>query len=271
MLGVDPRPQLKQGCASFVGASATAVEPDTAEMPRATIAGVPHRAVLLDFYGTLARATHWVGMEAVLADHGYQLPERLRERYWAGELDGIEHVEHSRSRDDYVAWQQERVLGMLAECDVHPAEYDLILEELHAGNSARVLEAYPEVTTTLAALRARGLVLAVCSNWDWDLEPCVGQVGLTDQLDVLVSSAWVGARKPHPRIFRHTLAALGIGPEEAVFVGDTWGPDVAGPRACGMEAVYLERVGHWPDATVPEHGRDGVTVIAELSGLQELL
>src|SRR5438552_11390476 len=123
------------------------------------------RAVLLDFYGTLARATAWVSIDEVLAEYGYALPDRVRDRWWAGDLDGVEHVEHSRSRDHYVAWQQERLLGMLAESDVHPGEYEVILEKLRAGNSMRVLEAYPEVQGALRELRARGLQLAVCSNW----------------------------------------------------------------------------------------------------------
>ena len=84
-----------------------------------------------------------------------------------------------------------------------------------------------------------------------DLEPAVAEAGLRDLVDVLVSSAWAGARKPHPKIFRTTLEQLGVGADEAVFVGDTWGPDVDGPRALGITPVYLERDDHWPDTTAP--------------------
>ena len=42
-------------------------------------------------------------------------------------MDGIEHLEHSRSRDHYVAWQRERILSMLSETDLHPGEYDEVL------------------------------------------------------------------------------------------------------------------------------------------------
>ena len=75
--------------------------------------------------------------------------------------------------------------------------------------------------------------------------------GLSELLDVLVSSAWAGARKPHPEIYRYTLDKAGLAPDEVLFVGDTWGPDVAGPLAAGMTPAYLERPGHWPDATRP--------------------
>ena len=63
---------------------------------------------------------------------------------------------------------------------------------------------------------ARGVALAICSNWDWDLHEAVESAGLTGSFDVVVSSAWVGARKPHPRIYAHTLEQLGIAPEDAL-------------------------------------------------------
>ena len=115
------------------------------------------------------------------------------------------------------------------------------------GRSVRIRKS----PTRCVPLRERGLQLAVCSNWDWDLEPAIAEAGLEDAFDLVVSSAWAGARKPHPRIFRHTLSLLELAPADVVFVGDTWGPDVEGPRAVGMCACYLERDGHWADTTLP--------------------
>ena len=191
------------------------------------------RAVVLDFFGTLARATTSVGIDEILTRHGYTIPEHLQEMWWSGDIDGTEHVEQSRSRDHYLAWQRERLVAMLHEADVHPGQHDAILADLHEGRAVRVLEAYDEVPAVLRELRDRGVTLAICSNWDWDLDPAVTEAGLRDCVDLLVSSAWAGARKPHPKIFRSTLELLDVRAEEAVFVGDTWGPDVEGPRALG--------------------------------------
>lgn len=231
------------------------------------------RLVLLDFYGTLARATRWLTAETVLAEHGYTLDPEARELWFNGGLDGIEHDEHSRSRDHYLAWQQERTLAMLAASDVHPGEYETILAQLRAGAAARELEAYPEVPSVLTELRARGLGIVICSNWDWDLAEAVADAGLTELVDDLVSSAWVGARKPHPRIFEAALDKVGGDPATTVFVGDTWGPDAEGPRAAGMRAAYLRRDGHWPDGTAPsgDLAALGVPVLADLRGLLDLL
>jgi putative hydrolase of the HAD superfamily len=232
-----------------------------------------HRAVLLDFYGTLARATRWVSIDDVLAEHGYdRLPPDALSRWWNEGVDGVEHVEHSQTRDHYLAWQRERLLAMLAETDVHPGEYEDILEKLRAGAAQRVLEAYPEVPDVLEAIRAGGRRIAICSNWDWDLSEAVAEAGLSELVDVQVSSAWAGARKPHPRIFRTTLEKVDVPATEALFVGDSWGPDVEGPRAVAMTPVYLTRDGHWPDAGAPaDLAGTGIATIGDLRGLLPLL
>ena len=135
-----------------------------------------------------------------------------------------------------------------------------------------MLEAFAEVPEVLATLRDRGLALAICSNWDWDLLEALEEVDLGHRVDVVVSSAWAGARKPHPRIFEHTLEKMGVGAHEALFVGDTWGPDVVGPRAMGMHALYLRREGRWPDdAAPPDPGVEGVPVASNLTAVLSLV
>jgi putative hydrolase of the HAD superfamily len=250
-----------------MGSDEPATDHTPADLPkRGTFA-----AVLLDFYGTLARATKWTSVDVVLAEHGVELDEELRDRYWNDGLDGIEHLDHSSNRDAYVAWQQARILSMLSETDLHHGEYEVVLDKLRTGNEARVLEAYDETAEVLAELRARGLILAVCSNWDWDLAEAVEEAGLTGAVDIVVSSAWAGARKPHPRIFQHTLEKVGVPAAEVLFAGDSWGPDVVGPRAAGMTPVYLRRDGHWPDDTAPaDLANEDVIVSSDLHRLLEL-
>ena len=238
-------------------------------MGSAAAAGV----VIFDFYGTLARDVGSFHIDQVMAARGRVLPDHLRDKWWNGDVDGEEHVEASRSREHYVAWQEQRLVALLAEADVHPGERAEILAELRAGRAQRHLVAYPEVHGALAELRDRGARLAVCSNWDWDLEPALASVGLDRAFDVVVSSAWVGARKPHPQIYRETLARLGARADEVLFVGDTWGPDVDGPRECGMTPVYLQRDGHWPDPSAPPVTSErwaGVITTRDLNGLREL-
>jgi len=119
-----------------------------------------------------------------------------------------------------------------------------LVRDLDRETKNIVMQAYGDAPDALADLRRRGVVMAVCSNWYWDLDGAVEQAGLAGMFQTVVTSAQAGMRKPDPRIYRHTLRRCGLLPEETIFVGDMWGPDVQGPRAVGMRAAHLVR----PDA-----------------------
>jgi putative hydrolase of the HAD superfamily len=99
----------------------------------------------------------------------------------------------------------------------------------------------PDVPGALAALRARGLRLAVVSNFDRRLPPLLSALGLRDALDAVIHSTAVGAAKPDPAIFRAAATALGVPLTGIVHVGDSLEADVAGARAAGAHAVLLAR------------------------------
>lgn len=201
------------------------------------------KAVLFDFYGTLARAVAWGDThEQVFARHGQRFDAERWVHNFVGESnDGDEHVEHSASRDAYVAWEVDRLRRRARNCGVGEDELEALVADLHTAAKTYTLKAYDEVPDVLATLRRRGITVAVCSNWDWDLDRAIASVGLEGRADVVVTSAQAGARKPHPRIFRHTLDRCGVGPAEALFVGDSFYPDVEGPLAYGMRAVHVWR------------------------------
>jgi putative hydrolase of the HAD superfamily len=210
------------------------------------------KAVIFDFYNTLAETTNFgPSWEELVTELGYDLPPDIRERWWNDGIDGTEHDEHSVSREHYVNWQGARVRSMLDDCGVPPAQHDRFIERVREIGAHNRIDAYQEVDVVLRDLRARGFALAICSNWDWDLHEAVESAGLTGAFDVVVSSAWIGARKPHPRVYTHMLTELGIDAADAVFVGDTWTCDVDGPRAAGMRTVYLRRSHLGADRTAP--------------------
>jgi putative hydrolase of the HAD superfamily len=97
----------------------------------------------------------------------------------------------------------------------------------------------PGTAETLDRLRGAGLRLAVVSNSDGRVEEALTAAGIRDRFDVVLDSALVGVEKPDPAIFRAALTALGVAPEEALYVGDLYDVDVVGARAAGMEAVLL--------------------------------
>ncbi len=104
-------------------------------------------------------------------------------------------------------------------------------------------QAYPDAAGALAALRRRGLGLAVVSNWDDRLAGVLEGLGLAAHLDAVVVSAEVGYEKPDPRIFLEAARRLGLDPERIAHVGDRRREDVEGALALGMRAILLDRRG----------------------------
>jgi len=92
---------------------------------------------------------------------------------------------------------------------------------------------------SLSRLRRAGLLLGVVSNSDGRVEEALRAAGLREYFDVVVDSGLMGVEKPDPRIFHAALTALGVAPEEALYVGDLYEVDVLGARAAGIEAVLL--------------------------------
>ncbi|MGI8807187.1 MAG: HAD family hydrolase [Acidimicrobiales bacterium] len=207
--------------------------------------------MLFDFYGTLARAVSWGDThEQVFARHGLAFDTARWGWNFIGETnDGDEHLEHSVSREAYVAWERQRLRRRALACDVGEVEVDALVADLHTASKTYTLKAYDEVPDVVAELRRRGVTVAICSNWDWDIDRAVASAGLEGTTDLVVTSAQAGARKPHPRIFRHTLERCGVAPAQALFVGDTLYADVEGPLAFGMAAVHV-----WRDDMVGDPG-----------------
>ena len=107
--------------------------------------------------------------------------------------------------------------------------------------SAPAWRVFPEVPGVLAALRGRGLRLAVVSNFDSRLPPLLEALGIAPFFDAVVCSGAVGAAKPDGAIFAHALTALGVEAHEALHIGDSRVNDYDGARAAGIEALLVDR------------------------------
>jgi HAD superfamily hydrolase (TIGR01549 family) len=89
----------------------------------------------------------------------------------------------------------------------------------------------------------------------WLLHRDLEQMGLAQRLDFSVFSSEVGKRKPHPAIFEHALAVLGVEPTRALFVGDRLYEDVRGAAEVGMTTVQALwfRADEHPEGAEPDH------------------
>jgi putative hydrolase of the HAD superfamily len=101
----------------------------------------------------------------------------------------------------------------------------------------------------LDQLRNAGIRTAIVSDAGADDVESWPRSPLRSRVDAVVFSYEVGFRKPDPRIYLHALSAVGVSPEDAVFVGDGGSQEHSGARALGITAVLVTRLFSlwWPD------------------------
>jgi len=86
---------------------------------------------------------------------------------------------------------------------------------------------------------ARRYRLGVVSNFTGNLRPCLEELELLGLFAVTSDSTVLGSRKPDERIFRDTLASLGVVPEGAWMVGDNFEADIRPAHGLGLRTCWL--------------------------------
>ena len=222
------------------------------------------KAVLFDAADTLFRIRGSVGAAygVVAARHGVAVTAADVERCFRGVFRGMPPLafpgaaEAELLRLEY-AWWRQLVASVFAGTRFN--DFDAFFADLFEyfayGDS---WELFPDTVPALTALRARGLRLAIVSNFDGRLTRICEGLGIGAYFDAIVMSARVGAAKPDPRIFAVALQRLGVGAAEAVHVGDSLREDVAGARSAGLQATLIRR-------DTPASGPD---VVCDLSQIQ---
>jgi FMN phosphatase YigB (HAD superfamily) len=64
---------------------------------------------------------------------------------------------------------------------------------------------------------------------------------IIDKVDLLVDAFTFHCEKSNPKIYRETLKALNVKPEQAVMVGDEEDVDILIPKRLGMYTIFLDR------------------------------
>ncbi|MGB1376296.1 MAG: HAD family hydrolase [Miltoncostaeaceae bacterium] len=203
---------------------------------------MPTRAVTLDAFGTLiAMDPPAPLLSAALADDGYAIPADVVEDALRRE------IAHYRARM-HIGADAAGVEELRAECGavladaLGPAGPDPATATQMLLRSLR-FRLHHDVPGLLDALEARGVRMAVVSNWDAALAGHLHRLGVADRLAVVLASAAVGAAKPDPEIFLQAARAMDVDPAAVLHVGDRRREDYEGARAAGMRAVLLDRTG----------------------------
>lgn len=149
---------------------------------------------------------------------------------------------------------------------------DMSMEDMYVYRIQKALEDYGIEVDAQSCLRmhylyahnqehAISLTPTICAVLDWCCEnarpgiisngPADHQLAKMDLLGVrrwmpeeaIVISSLVGVAKPDPAIFELACKRLGTKPERCVYVGDSFGPDVAGACSAHMPVVWFDRRG----------------------------
>ena len=116
--------------------------------------------------------------------------------------------------------------------------------ERHQELEREARRSFPDVADILVCAAELDLRLALVTNGPPDLQrDKLRGLGLAHSFDAIVISADIGAAKPDPAPFLAAIEQLGVRPRDAWHVGDSLENDVAGARAAGITAVWLNRDG----------------------------
>jgi len=101
-------------------------------------------------------------------------------------------------------------------------------------------------------LRARGVKVAVASNWDDRLPALLDALGIRARVDAVVVSAIEGVEKPSPKFFQAVCDAVSVDADAALHVGDDIDNDFKGATNASFAAAVL-----WSSQVPSGDGRDG--------------
>jgi len=221
------------------------------------------RAVVLDFYGTLAP-----GRSAA-----QQAVARAAQAAALGMDQGLLDAELSATVDERFRGAGGSVAGSLAwvahrlGAEPDPATLERAAEVRLAAERS-FGEPRPDAVGVLSAVRERGLAVGVVSDCSAELPLYFPDLPIAPLVDTAVFSFVLGIRKPDPRIFTACCTALGVAPDECLYVGDGGSDELAGATAVGMHAVHLDVPGE--DQGVV-YGRHASWEGARITALPQLL
>ncbi|MFI1539221.1 HAD family hydrolase [Streptomyces anandii] len=203
---------------------------------------LPVRAVLFDFSNTLFRMIPlqtWLrrvgrasGRLALLDEPGAEaeISHQLRSAFRLPSVVALQ-----QGRDLSAERHRQAMRGWWEHADFLRGAEETAYRELTAPDA---WTPYPDTGPTLRALRARGLRVAVVSDFAWDLRTHLVHHGMDGLIDTCVISCEQGREKPDPHLFLKACADLGSDPRATLMVGDNPVRD-GGASACGLRTYIL--------------------------------
>ena len=209
------------------------------------------QAVIFDRDNTLMRFDTGAAaaIEARIAAVAPTLPPGAVGRHWLSWPGPWPHAIDQEPAFWQVFW------GRLAAQSRLPADTVAALHEIGAFYHT-CFPAFPDTRACLAALRSRGVRLAILTNFELpSIHLTLQNAGLDPTwFSALLSSATTGFPKPDARAYLAAAAALDLPPSACAFVDDL-ATNVEAAQALGMRGWLLDRAGA-ASANAPPRIRD---------------
>ena len=183
------------------------------------------KACIFDLDGTLTDTLEAIAHfgNSALAAKGFRIFGKDRYRAFVGDgrkklIERMLAAQEALSDENYAA-----------VCAAYDAAYE--------ADPMYKTAAYEGIYELLAALKTKGMRLAVCSNKpDNVVHGVIERVFVPDTFDCVRGSVDGGAVKPDPSLALEIARTLGVTPEECIFIGDT-NVDIFTAQNAGMTSV----------------------------------
>jgi REG-2-like HAD superfamily hydrolase len=133
--------------------------------------------------------------------------------------------------------------------------------DLLYGKASDMFELFDDIIPTLHALDKLGIRIGVISNWDYSLHRVLRALEVHDRFEFVIASLEEGVEKPDPLLFNLTLDKFGVGPDEALHVGDDPVDDFRGAQDVGMRSYLIDR----------RHPASSGAILAKMTDLIDVL
>lgn len=209
------------------------------------------KAIIFDLNGTLINIHTDEGCEDIYRGISHFLTyQGIRIHRWdlRDEYYEIMDAQRSASAEDFpefdaVALWREFLQRRPEACQALPPEklrvLPLVLAEMYRGISRFRLRLYPEVKNILDDLAGRYKLAALSDAQSAWAVPEMRALGIEHYFNPIIVSGDYGFRKPDRRIFQAALDGLGVGPQEALFVGNDMFRDVYGAKQLDLKTIYF--------------------------------
>jgi HAD superfamily hydrolase (TIGR01549 family) len=197
-------------------------------------------AYVFDFLHTLVdvnkdRSEWW----KTIKEMGFDCNKDLQVIWETNAFDGSE-TPSLISSPTYDEWKSQNIYSLVQMSGVPNSLLDDITKKLLEIDKIWNVESTSGSIELLAFLKKQGKKVGVCSNWDYSLNNYLLQTKLPS-FDATVTSAEVGARKPHRIPFITICDKLCVSPTKATIIGDSWTADIIGALRVGLNPIWINK------------------------------